>query len=114
MSSKLIKKLLVANGVTLALSLLLLAYLFFFDPLRTTAVTSNELAELEAIKASSNTADIITHANRMYMIVVEWMRFAWVLRGGIILVLILIALLSILSFGWLGMLKRSNDETHTA
>lgn len=102
----------VTNGVILALSLSLLVYLFFFDPLRTTAVSSNELTDLNAIKVSSDTADVIAHAKRMYVIAVEGMRGAWLLCGEIVLVLILIALLSILSLGWLGMLKKSSDATH--
>jgi hypothetical protein len=114
MSSKLIKKLMVANGVILALSLSLLVCLLFFNPLLTTAVTSNALTELEAIKVSSDTADMIAHAKRMYVIGVEGMRHAWLLCGEIVLVLILIALLSILSLGWSGMLKRLNDATHDA
>jgi hypothetical protein len=50
----------------------------------------------------------------MYVIVVEWMRFAWFLRVGIMLILILIAMLSILSLGWSGMQKRLNNATHDA
>jgi hypothetical protein len=114
MSSKLIKKLIVTNGVILALSLSLLVYLFFFNPLRTTAVTSNALTELEAIKISSDTADIIAHAKRMYVITVQGTRHAWFLSGEIAVVLILITLLSILSLGWLGMLRKSSDATRAA
>ncbi len=101
-----------ANGVVLALSLSLIVYLLFFRPLRTTALTSNALTELDAIKVSSDTADMVAHAERMYVIVVQVMRDAWLLCGVIVFVLILIALLSISNLGWSGMLKRLKDANH--
>ena len=110
-SSKLINRLTIANGVTLLLSLLLIVYLFFFEPVGAARfVSSHAQMELSAIQTSDASADVKAHAMSMYSIANSGMRASALLSGEVMLVLLFFVLLSILNFIWLRKLRRLSHD----
>jgi len=113
MSSKLIKMLTVANGAILVLSLLLVVYLFFFEPISAAQwVSSHAQTELGAILNAPNMAEVKTRAESLYAIANSGMRSSVLLSAEICVLLLVIAVLSILSLVWLKKLKSLSDDTH--
>ena len=111
MSSKLIKTLALANGVILFLSIALVVYLFFFEPIGATKwVSSRALTEHSAIRSAGVSADVLTHADSLYRIANEGMRASVVTAGTVIVVLLFIGILCVLNFMWLRELRRVTHD----
>jgi hypothetical protein len=100
-----------ANGVTLLLSLSLIAYLVFFEPNGVARfVSSRASTELSAIQAANVAGDVKAHAESLFDVALEGMRVSTLLAVEVIVVLFLFVALSILNLVWLRKVKTLTSD----